>query len=200
MAQPRLPAPGEPPVRPVPLGQAATYADVAALPPHLRGEIVGGQLYALPRPVSRHNHAMHLVGFQLTGPFGLGRGGPGGWWILPEEEVHLRGDVLVPDVSGWRKERLSALPEGTDRISVPPDWVCQVLSPSTEAYDRGPKMLTYGRHGVPWAWLVDPSLRTLEAYRNDGGSWRPLGTFREADRVRVAPFDAIELELSLLWG
>ena len=200
MAQPRLPL-REPPVQPVDLGRPPTYADVQALPEHLRGEIVGGQLYVMPRPRLRHSKATSVLGALLLGPFQLGRGGPGGWWILTEPELHLSPSErpIDPDLAGWRRERMPEVPD-LAFATLAPDWVCEVLSESTEIYDRRVKMPAYGAHGVPHAWLLDPEARTLEAYRNDAGVFRPLGTWRASDRVRVAPFDAVELELALLWG
>ena len=200
MAQPRLPL-REPPVQPRDLGRPPTGADIEALAPGLRGEIVGGQLYVMPRPRPRHAHVVTQLTGLLVGPFGLGRGGPGGWTLLMEPELHLGPDepAIDPDLAGWRLARMPALPE-TAAIFLAPDWVCEVLSESTEIYDRRVKMPAYGAHGVPHAWLLDPEARTLEAYRNDAGVFRPLGTWRASDRVRVAPFDAVELELALLWG
>lgn len=176
------------------------YADVEALPPHQRGEIVNGELYVLPRPRPRHAFSAGSLADELIGPFQKGRGGPGGWWILPEPELHLDapGAPIDPDLAGWRRETLPVLPDDA-AITVPPDWVCEVLSPSTEAYDRGPKMETYGRHGVEHAWLVDPDEHVLEVFRNDAGVWRADGRWHGEVIVRAAPFEAIEIELAMLW-
>ena len=199
MAQPKpIPTPA---VRPVPLGRAPTYADVEALPSHLRAEIVGGELYVLPRPRPRHALAATRLGSWLDRWFSDDDGVPGGWWILGEPELHLEagGRPIDPDLGGWRRLRMREVPE-TAAITLAPDWVCEVLSPSTEAYDRGPKMDTYGRARVLHAWLVDPDAHALEAFQNDAGLWRPLGRWQGAARVRVAPFEAVELPLSRLWG
>ena len=204
VAQPRPSAPPDPPTQPVQLGRPPTYADVEALPVHLRGEIVGGQLYALPRPAPPHGYVISKLLTWLNRHFddsGRGGGDARRWVFLPEPELHLEAEErpIVPDVAGWRRERMPGVPR-TPSIRLAPDWVCEVLSPSTEAYDRGPKMDTYGRAGVPHAWLVDPEAHTLEAYRNDAGTWRPLGRWQGAARVRVAPFDAAELDLAELWA
>ena len=198
MAQPRPLA--DPPVRPVPLGRAPTYADVEGLPPHLRGEIVNGQLYTLPRPAVPHGHAALQLSTWLNQRFGGGHGGQGGWHLLMEPELHLEAPArpIVPDIAGWRRERLPVLPR-TPALRLAPDWLCEVLSASTEAYDRGPKMETYARAKIRHAWLVDPEARTLEAYQNDAGTFRPLGRWQGETRVRVAPFDAAELDLARLW-
>jgi Uma2 family endonuclease len=201
MAQPKPSYPEADLVQPVALGRPPTYADIEALPAHLRGEIVNGQLYVLPRPRVWHGKVATRLTTLLDGPFGLGRDGPGGWWFVAEPELHLdgKGRPIDPDLAGWRRERLPELPD-TAAMEQAPDWVCEVLSPSTEAYDRGPKMETYGRHGVPRAWLVDPEERVLEAYGNDAGVWRPLGRWQGGGRVRIAPFDSIVLDLNELWS
>ncbi|WP_441289454.1 Uma2 family endonuclease [Sorangium sp. KYC3313] len=185
----------------------ANYADLEAVPPNKVAELVGGVLHVMPRPAPRHaNASSGLIG-EVRGPFQGGRGGPGGWWILNEPELHFPDpaapgevDVLVPDVAGWRRERMPELPE-TAYFSLSPDWVCEVLSPSTEKVDRNDKMPIYAREGVQTAWLVDPIERTLEVYSLvPHRGWAAVGTHRGAARVRVAPFQAIELDLSVLWA
>jgi len=178
-----------------------TCADIEALPSHLRGEIIDGQLVVMPRPRPRHARAATSLATSLQGPFDLGDGGPGGWWILLEPELHLDGPriPIVPDLAGWRRERLPELPDEA-AISLPPDWICEVLSPSTEKLDRGAKMETYGRHGVPWAWLVDPETEALEVFRNEGGRWGLQGTWRCDAVAPVPPFEAVALRLARLWG
>lgn len=123
---------------------------------------------------------------------------PGGWWIIDEPECHLGAHVLVTDLAGWRRERIPALPD-TAWFDFAPDWVCEILSPGTARLDRVQKMPIHAEAGVECLWLVDPELRTLEAYRREGASWLLLGNVAEQDVVRVAPFDAIELELGLFW-
>ncbi len=175
----------------------ATYDDVLNAPPHQIAEIVNGELRVAPRPGGPHTAVASYLGGELYAPFGRGRGGPGGWIILDEPELHLGEDVLVPDLAGWRRERMSVVPEG--HIALAPDWLCEVLSRSTERMDRIEKMPIYAAAGVQHAWLVNPRLRTLEAFRLVDGAWQVIGLHQEADRVRVAPFDAIELDLALLW-
>lgn len=177
-----------------------TYDDLRALPENMVGEILGGQLHATPRPAPKHARAYSALGFSLGGPFDRGHGGPGGWWIIDEPELHLAGDVIVPDIAGWRRSRMPALPE-TAWFELAPDWVCEILSPSTAHTDRAIKMPVYAREGVAHLWLVDPDARTLEVYAlQDSGHWLLLETLKDADGVRQPPFDAIEFPLSDLWA
>ena len=176
----------------------ATYADLARVPDHLVAEILDGELYASPRPAPRHADASSGLGGALRGPFDRGRGGPGGWRILFEPELHLSADVIVPDLAGWKRERLPVLPDET-YFSLAPDWACEVLSPSTIATDRVKKLSIYAREGVPHVWLIDPLARTLEVLQLDGRKWTLIATWSGLEVVRVQPFDAIELDLSLLW-
>jgi Uma2 family endonuclease len=177
----------------------ATYADLEALPPHVVGEIIAGELHVSPRPAALHALASSRLGGELLGPFDRGRDGPGGWIILDEPELHLGEDVLVPDLSGWRKERMSQPPR-TAAFTLAPDWVCEVLSPSTAAWDRASKLPVYAREGVRHIWLVDPVLRTLEVFRLDGERYTLLITHAGKASVRAEPFEAFELELAYLWG
>ena len=183
----------------VPAARIATYDDLLALPPDRVGEIVYGTLYSHPRPAPNHARASSTIGFSLGPPFHQSRGGPGGWWILDEPECHLEGHVLVPDLAGWRRERLPALPDAA-WFEQAPDWVCEILSPATARLDRVRKMPIYAQAGVSHLWLVDPELRTLEAYARQDAHWLLLASHSEDDAVRVPPFDAIELELALLWS
>lgn len=176
----------------------ATYDDLLAVPDHLIAEIVDGDLYASPRPSPKHADAGSGLGGALRGPFDRGRGGPGGWRILFEPELHLGGDVLVPDLAGWRRERLPVLPDGAF-FSLAPDWICEVLSPSTAALDRVTKLSVYAREGVSHAWLVDPLARTLEVLRLEAGRWTIVSTWAGLAVLRAQPFEALELDLSLLW-
>ena len=132
-------------------------------------------------------------------PFDHGRGGPGGWWILDEPELHLRTDVLVPDLAGWRRSRMPKYPDCA-YFTLSPDWLCEVLSPSTSRLDRAQKLAVYARERVPHAWLIDPLARTLEVLRLDSGRWTILATHAGAEVVRAEPFAEIELELSSLWA
>lgn len=177
----------------------ATYADLERLPRHVVGEILHGVLHAHPRPASRHARAATALGEELGPPFNRARGGPGGWILLDEPELHLRKDVLVPDLAGWRRERMPELPD-VAFFELAPDWVCEVLSPSTAAVDRGDKLPIFARERVGHVWLVDPNVRTLEVLRLDGESYRIVGTWTDAACVRAQPFDAIELELAALWA
>jgi Uma2 family endonuclease len=184
---------GDPAVR------QATYEDLLQAPEHLVAEILNGQLYTHPRPAPRHSRASSILGGKFTEPFDLGRGGPGGWWILDEPELHLGSDVLVPDLAGWRRERMPELPE-TAWFEFSPDWVCEILSPGTAQTDRSIKMPLYAKNEVGHLWLVDPLIRTLEAYELKGSHWSLITTLKDEDQVRLPPFDAIEFPLGDLWG
>ncbi|HXW05947.1 MAG TPA: Uma2 family endonuclease [Vicinamibacterales bacterium] len=184
---------------PAALKKPATYDDLVRVPDHLVAEIVGAELFATPRPTARHARAASVLGMDLGGPFDRGRGGPGGWWILDEPELHLSDDVVVPDLAGWRRDRLPAIPD-TAALTLAPDWICEVVSPSSEALDRGRKLAVYAREGVAHAWLVNPANETLEVFALDSGRWTLLGTHMGAATVRVEPFAAIELDLSDLWS
>lgn len=177
----------------------ATYDDLLAVADHLVAEILDGELYASPRPAVPHALATSGLGYDLIGPFDRGRGGPGGWWILVEPELHLSDDVVVPDLAGWRRTRVPDLPRGAF-LQIAPDWVCETLSPSTERIDRGKKLAIYAREGVAHVWLLNPIAETLEAYRLQEGHWLLLVTHTGDVTARIEPFDAIEIELWRLWG
>ncbi len=181
-----------------PVKRKATYADLEALPVWQVGEIVEGDLYASPRPASRHALASSVLGGELLGPFQLGRNGPGGWWILDEPELHLDRDVVVPDIAGWRRERLPVV-EDVPYFTLVPDWICEVLSPSTARLDRVKKLRVYARAGVANAWIVDAIGHTLEVFRRDGAQWTLVATHGGDERVRAEPFGAVEIELGALW-
>ncbi len=176
------------------------YEQLEALPEGLIGEILDGQMYTQPRPSGPHALAASALGSELFGPFHRGRGGPGGWWIIDEPELHFMRDVEVdvPDIAGWRRDRMPVIPEG-HRFEVVPDWVCEILSKSTESKDREVKMPIYAKYGVAYAWLLDPRKRILEAYVLDDGAWREIGRFSSDDQVSVAPFEAAVVDLSALW-
>jgi Uma2 family endonuclease len=176
----------------------ATYDDLIKLPAHVVGEILDGELHASPRPAPRHASASSGLGGALHGPFDRGRGGPGGWRILDEPELHLDPDIVVPDLAGWRRERLPRLPKEAF-FSLAPDWVCEVLSPSTAALDRVKKLRIYAREAVSHAWLVDPIAQTVEVLRLDDGRWTIVSTWAGQDVVRAEPFEALEVDLTLLW-
>jgi Uma2 family endonuclease len=176
----------------------ATYEDLRALPETVVGQIVDGELVASPRPASRHVVVASTLGAQLAGPFQLGRGGPGGWWILDEPELHFGDDVLVPDLSGWRRTRMPAPPD-EPFFTLPPDWVCEVLSPSTASFDREKKLPVYMREQVGHVWFIEPLTRTLEIFRREKDRWVLASNYMGEQRIRAEPFEAVELELEALW-
>jgi Uma2 family endonuclease len=170
------------------------------LPSNQVGEIVDGELFASPRPAGAHSRVASKLGGRLDGPFDAGEGGPGGWIILDEPELHLGAAVLVPDLAGWRRERMPHVAEDLLAFELAPDWVCEVLSPSTNTIDRVRKLPVYAREGVPFAWLLEPIQRTLEVFQLQDGQWKTVGTWEGDAKVRAVPFDAIELDLSALWA
>jgi Uma2 family endonuclease len=182
---------------PVGKQRIANYQDLKALPEHQIGELVGSELFVSPRPSYRHARASSVLGGVLGGPFDFGRGGPGGWLILDEPELHLGTDVVVPDLAGWRRER--ALKDDVPFFTDAPDWACEVLSPSTASLDRLRKKHIYARENVRHVWLIDPGAKLLEVYRLESEHWVEVGTFGGEERVRAEPFDAIELALADLW-
>lgn len=177
------------------------YEQLEALPQGLTGEILDGQLHTQPRPTGPHTRAETELSIDIGSAYGRGRGGPGGWWILVGPEIHfvIGQEVAVPDLAGWRKERMPQIPQG-HRFEVVPDWVCEILSPSTASKDREVKMPLYAHYGVAYAWLVDPQRRALEADGLDNGRWRLLAEAPDRDSIAVAPFDALELDLANLWN
>ncbi len=175
----------------------ATYEDLIRVPDNKVAEIVDGELFVSPRPAAPHALAASLLGADLIGPFHHGRGGPGGWWIVHEPELHFGEDVLVPDLAGWSRERLPEFPKKAF-FTLAPDWVCEVLSPSTERLDRARKLRVYAREGIGHTWLVNPLARTVEVYRRAEDRWLIVATFADDALVRAEPFDAIEV--LPLWG
>jgi Uma2 family endonuclease len=178
----------------------ATYDDLLKVPDHLVAEIVDGELYATPRPASPHARAVSALGQDLA-PFDRRPGGPhgpGGWWILFEPELHFGPDVLVPDLAGWRHERMPSVPN-VAYFELAPDWVCEVVSPTTGRLDRVRKMPIYAQEHVAHLWLVDPSTRTLEVYRLDGQQWVVASTHGGAELIRAEPFVAVGIDLSRWW-
>jgi Uma2 family endonuclease len=178
----------------------ATYDDLLKVPDHFVAEIVDGELYATPRPASPHAFASSAIGQDL-GPFSRrpgSPGGPGAWWILDEPELHFGPDVLVPDLAGWRQERMPTVPN-VPYFELAPDWVCEVVSPRTGRLDRVRKMPVYARERVAYLWLADPILRTLEVYRLDGPRWVVASTHGGTDVARPEPFETIDIDLSRWW-
>jgi Uma2 family endonuclease len=187
-----------------PVLHGATYADVLATPDDIRAELIDGELYTSPRPAGRHGRTSDILQRRLGRWFDDGDGGPGGWWIVTEPELHAVGTpkapklVLIPDIAGWRRDRVPAFPE-TSGEWVWPDWICEVLSPSNGRLDRMKKMPQYAGQGVQHMWLVDPHERLLEVYRLTDGLWVQLAVFGGDDVVRAEPFEAVELPLGALW-
>jgi Uma2 family endonuclease len=179
----------------------ASYDDVLRAPDTVIAEILEGELVTSPRPTGPHGTAHTNLIIELGPAFCRGRGGPGGWLLVLEPELHLNDpvDVVVPDLAGWRVERMPEVPEGVE-FRVPPDWVCELLSLSTERIDRTRKLRIYARAGVRHVWLVSAIARTLEVLRLDGGRWTLLDVYADEDVVRAEPFDAVALDLALLWA
>ncbi len=177
----------------------ATYSDLYNIPENMIGEIVDGELVVTPRPSKHHVFAASVLEVELGSPYQFGRGGgPGGWVILVEPEIKLGENIVVPDLAGWRKERFLATEE-TNWFSVSPDWVCEVLSPSTLRTDKIKKMPLYGRYGVQHLWFIDPTAKTLDVFRLESGKWVVAGLFVEDDKARAEPFQEIEIDLNNLW-
>jgi Uma2 family endonuclease len=201
------PTPSSPPLPPDPRFpglRADVVAGYLAAPDTTVAEVIDGELSLMPRPRRQHARAAGRLGAKLDGPYDLGEGGPGGWVFLHEPELHLgqKPDILAPDLAGWRRERVPKdflADDATAYTDLAPDWVCEVLSECTEATDRGKKRRIYRRERVGHYWLVDPRDRTLEVYRLVDGKWWEVDTYEGDAIVRAEPFDAIELDLSLLW-
>jgi Uma2 family endonuclease len=187
---------GYPQSMPGPVKRNATYQDVLDAPEHEVAEIVDGDLYLSPRPAAPHASVSSILGEELGPPFRRGKGGPGGWIILDEPELHLRNDVLVPDLASWKRERMPQV-EDVPYFTLAPDWLCEVLSPSTAKLDRARKLAIYAREGVKHVWLVDPHARTHEVLRLEDSHWLLLAVHQDSERVRAEPF---ELDLAVLWS
>lgn len=175
----------------------ATERDLEALPDDVVGHLVDGELIVMPRPEAPHTGAASDLGALLSLPFRFGRGGPGGWVLLDEPKVWFGANLLAPDMAGWRRERFLVPRKGAYRVV--PDWVCELLSPSTAAFDRGRKLPIFAGSGVRHCWVIDPVARTLEVMRLHEGSWLLVATFTGGDVARAEPFDAVELDLGLIW-
>lgn len=181
--------------------RVARYEDLLDLPDNVVGEIVNGEVVVSPRPAGPHGRAESAVTSALFPPFDRRLDGgdtPGGWWIVAEPELHLGEDVLVPDVAGWRRERLPEGPKDA-AFTVAPDWVCEVVSPRTARHDRIVKMELYGRYGVGHVWIVDPLDRTLEVYRRHDGAWLRVQAVADWVGIRAEPFDAVEIDMGRWW-
>ena len=182
-----------------PFDRPATYDDLVQVASNLVAEIVGGELHASPRPAPPHAIAASGLGALVSLPYHYGKGGPGGWWILDEPELHLGPDVLVPDIAGWRRSRMAKAPE-TAYFPMAPDWICEVVSPKTSSLDRVRKLTIYARESIPHAWLIDPLGQSLEVLRLESGRWSIVSTHLGAEVVRAEPFAELDLELSRLWA
>ena len=176
----------------------ATYQDVLNAPPHMVAEVIDGTLYTHPRPDPTHTTASSGLGICVGPPFHFGRGGPGGWWIVDEPELHLSQDIVVPDLAGWRRERMRELPTEA-YFTLVPDWVCEVLSPSTRNLDLGTKRAIYAREGVKFLWFVDPRERSLEAFQLRGTKWVLIDKLFDNASVSLPPFEAVCFDLADLW-
>ena len=182
----------------LPKEKKAVYDDLYNLPENMTGEIIEGELHAHPRPHPRHANTITILGSELIPPYRFGSGGPGGWIILIEPELMLGKNLLVPDIAGWKQEKLPTPPE-ENWISVVPDWVCEILSPSTFRLDRTRKMDIYAKYKVPYLWLVDPMARLLETYQLQSGKWLVMKNYADAEKVRAEPFVEVEIDLARLW-
>ncbi len=182
-----------------PAKRPATYADIEALPPGVTGEIINGVLHTQPRPATRHVSAAHRLAVTVANPYEFGRGGPGGWIFLPEEELHLGPHIVVPDISGWRAERLPPDYGESAHISMPPDWICEILSPRTESVDKTEKRRIYATYGVDYLWYIDPRSRHLEVFVRQDRDWLLKHAFAEIEDVCAPPFPEVTFPLSLLW-
>ncbi len=179
----------------------AGYREAAS---DLVAEILDGELVATPRLGPRHARGAGRL-LRSLAPFDDDDGVPGGWITLfgPELRLGPLPDIIDPDLAGWRRERFpeDAFEEAAPAyLTMPPDWVCEVLSDSTESIDRGRKMRIYRREGVKHVWLLDPRAAILEVWRLDDGRWREVDTWEGAARVRAEPFEAVELDLARLWA
>lgn len=182
-----------------PARKGPTLEDLDALPPHIKGEIIEGVMYTMTRPRGPHQRTTRMVGSDIGNPFDRGLGGPGGWWIIPEPGIELTNTPEIsPDVAGWRRERLPSLPE-EEAIRVVPDWVCEILSPSTRRHDLLVKKPYYARIGVSHHWLIDLAARTLTVYRLESGRWVELGVYGDERDARIEPFESIALDIAGWW-
>jgi Uma2 family endonuclease len=177
----------------------ASYQDVVDAPELMVAELIDGDMYAWPRPGGPHARVSSALGMDIGTPYDRGHGGPGGWWILFEPELHLGEQVLVPDLAGWRRERMPEIP-GDQRFIISPDWVCEVLSPSTARIDRGKKIRIYAEHGVPWMWLIDPLTRIFEVFALVDTRWSLVASYTGEDVLRAEPFPEAEIDLGSIWG
>ncbi|AGC48489.1 hypothetical protein MYSTI_07217 [Myxococcus stipitatus DSM 14675] len=176
----------------------ATLADIEALPEGVVGEIIDGTLYVHAQPRPGHMDILGGLHAVLWSQFQQGRSGPGGWWIQVEPGIELEDSPeFIPDIAGWRKERIARLPATSWRLA--PDWACEILSPSTRGYDQRIKRPFYARIGIRHLWFIDLESRTLTVSELREGRWTELGVYGDDDVVRAAPFEEVELRLGELW-
>lgn len=178
--------------------RSATYADLTAVPEHFVPEVIDGTLETHPRPRPQHALAASDLNAVLGPPFRQGRGGPGGWLSMVEPELHLGPQVVVPNLAGWRHPGIPSKPEAAF-IGIPPDWVCQILSPSTMRLDRDPERRIYAEAGIGHLWLLDPGEGFLEGFGFADGRWVVLATIQHGETMALPPFDAVPFPLDDLF-
>jgi Uma2 family endonuclease len=184
-----------------PARRPARYDDILQAPEGKVAEIIDGELIVSSRPAWPHAFAASAMGADLIGGFQRPPGDAPpreGWWFVAEPELCCGNDVLVPDQAGWRRTNTADRPT-TAAFTDRPDWVCEIVSPSTGKIDRTRKMRIYAREGVGHLWLVEPTLRTVEVYRLKGGEWVVATVCGGDGPARMEPFDAIELDVSRWW-
>jgi Uma2 family endonuclease len=180
--------------------QAAAYSALGAMPTGWVGEILDEELVASPRPSAEQLRAAFMLGVELGERLDPRRAGTGRWCFLRAPELRLGGDVLVPDLAGWRRDRLAEAPLPAEPfLRLAPDWVCEVLGPASVVLDRARKLPVYARAGVSQVWLVDPVARTLECFQRVKRGWLLASTHEGEALVRAEPFAGLTLELSALW-
>jgi len=177
----------------------ATYDDLLRAPENMVAELIDGELYTWPRPRGLHGKAQMALSIRIGPPYVDGIGGPGDWWFIAEPEVHFGPHTVVPDIAGWRRERMPEVPK-SHIFDVVPDWVCEILSPSTARIDRGTKLGVYASYGVPWAWYIDVDARTLEVMQLVNGIWQITQVHAGNKVIRAEPFLAAEIDLTRVWG
>ena len=175
------------------------YKELCDLPSNVVGEIINEELVVMPRPASKHARASSALGMLIGGPFDLGNNGSGGWWILFEPELRFPDDVIVPDIAGWEKERMPVYPD-VKQFELSPDWVCEILSPSTARYDRISKIQIYAENKVPYYWIVDPLNKILEILVLNGKTYKLSFVFDKNSLVKAPPFEELEFNLGSLWA
>lgn len=183
----------------VELGRPATYEDLLELPEHVVAELIDGQMFTQARRRARHTWAQSRLSTVIASEFEDGIGREGGWVVLGEPELHLVGSVLVPDLAAWRVDHFPRVSGDESGIDVAPDWVCELLSPSTQTKDRFLKLPRYGEAGVRWTWLVDPAAETVKVYRRDDGAWMLAQTVMSRGAVFLPPFESLEIPLEKIW-